>query len=727
MKDRRIFIQGLDCPDCAKVLEDDLRGVAGVEKVGLEFMRGSLHVTGNFDTKIVHERIQALGYSVRDAAPNLPVKQGGNSFSAFWVYLFKRFEFKLALLGGSLLLFSFLLTNFNVPDWSILFIRLSALSLAGYPVFRSGLKNLFANRFFNINFLMMMAAVGAVVIGEFLEAAIMLILFTVSEALEGYTNDRARAVLSEFTTLAPGTALRITLQGEEDVPVEALNIGDVILVRSGERFPMDGEVVDGFSDVDQAPITGEGRLIAKKTGDEVLSGTINGQGALKVRVTCKAVDSTIQRIIKLVTEAQSAKAESQKTIDKFAKYYTPAVVVLAALIALLPPLLFNMPFWNTVDVRGWFHRAISLLVIGCPCALVISTPVTIISSLIAAAKAGVIFKGGIFIEGLSRVKVFAFDKTGTLTRGKPELVQLRAVDCSGEEDCEACDDLLALACALEERSSHPLRNAVLEAGALHQVRNRYKAAEGLVTLGGKGLQGKVDGHLATIGSLALFEAEHNTPQILSEWTREAEEAGQTTMLVCDGDAVRGFIGVADGIRAESAAVIADLKHMGRHTLMLTGDNQHVAEMVSKDLMLDELFAQLLPEDKLTAINALRSSFGKVVMVGDGINDSPALALADIGIAMGGSGSAQVLETADIVLMGDDLRKLSFAIRLSAFANKLIRQNIVFSLGTKFIVAILAVFGLTPLWLAVLADMGVSLLVTFNGMRALRFRERDSSS
>ncbi|MFH1445822.1 MAG: HAD-IC family P-type ATPase [Chloroflexota bacterium] len=301
------------------------------------------------------------------------------------------------------------------------------------------------------------------------------------------------------------------------------------------------------------------------------------------------------------------------------------------------------------------------------------------------------------------------------------------MDCSGAEDCEACDDLLALACALEERSSHPLRNAVLEAGALRQVSSRYRAAEGLVTLGGKGLQGKVDGRLATIGSLALFEAEHDTPQILSEWTREAEEAGQTTMLVCDGDAVRGFISVADGIRTESAAVISDLKRMGKHTLMLTGDNQHVAEMVSRDLMLDDRFAQLLPEDKLTALTALRDSFGKVVMVGDGINDSPALALADIGIAMGGSGSAQVLETADIVLMGDDLRKLPFAIRLSTFANKLIRQNIVFSLGTKFIVAILAVFGLTPLWLAVLADMGVSLLVIFNGMRALHFRERDSLS
>lgn len=727
MNEQRIFIQGLDCPDCAKILEDDLRRVIGVEKVELKFMRGSLHITGNFDTQLVHERIQALGYSVLDADPNLTVKQGGNNISAFWVYLFKRFEFKLALVGGFLLLLSFLLVNFNAPDLSILIIRLSALSLAGYPVFRNGLKNLFVNRVFNINFLMMVAAVGAVVIGELLEAAIMLILFTVSEALEGYTNDRARAVLSEFTTLAPSTALRITPQGEEDVQVESLNIGDVILVRSGERFPMDGEVVDGFSDVDQAPITGEGRLIAKKAGDKVLSGTINGQGVLKVRVTCKAVDSTIQRIIKLVTEAQSAKAESQKSIDKFAKYYTPAVVVLAVLFALLPPLLFNMPFWNTVNARGWLHRAISLLVIGCPCALVISTPVTIISSLIAAAKAGVIFKGGIFIEGLSQIKVFAFDKTGTLTSGKPELVQLRAADCSGEEDCEACDDLLALACALEERSSHPLRNAVLEAGVMHQVSNRYKAAEGLVTLGGKGLQGKVDGRLATIGSLALFEAEHNTPQIISEWTREAEKAGQTTMLVCDGDAVRGFISVTDGIRTESAAVIADLKLMGRYTVMLTGDNQHVAEIVNKDLMLDDLFAQLLPQDKLVAITALRSSFGKVVMVGDGINDSPALALADIGIAMGGSGSAQVLETADIVLMGDDLRKLPFAIRLSAFVNKLIRQNIVFSLGTKFIVAVLAVFGLTPLWLAVLADMGVSLLVTFNGMRALRFRERGSLS
>ena len=722
MKEQTIYIQGLDCPECAKVLEANLSQASGVKKAELEFMRGSLHLEGDFDPQLIRSRIRHLGYTPLDKDPNGPEVRSHKGFKAFWDYFLSQKELKLVLVGVALLLTSYLLSNLGLPDWSVIGLRLSALALAGYPIFVSGFQGLLINRSLNINFLMTTAAIGAVVIGELGEAIVLVMLFTISEALEGYTTDRARAILSEFTELVPDTALILTHDGEKVIPIEDLQIDDVIIVRSGERFPMDGKVITGQSEVNQAPLTGESRLVSKSPGDEVLSGTINGQGVLNVRVTRLAADTTIQRIIQLVTEAQSAKAESQKFIDRFARYYTPAMVGLAFLVAVLPPLLFNQPFWNTPEARGWLHRSLSLLVIGCPCALVISTPVTIISSLIRAAKAGIVFKGGIFIEKLSQIKAFAFDKTGTLTRGKPALVQLRAVDCNGEEDCEACDDLLALACALEKRSNHPLRRAVLEAGEARGVADRYGVAQNLETLNGRGLQGRVDGRLATVGSLALFEAEHHTPQVLSEWTREAEALGQTTMLVCDGDVVRGFISVADEIREESQVVIASLKEMGIQTVMLTGDNLKVAETVGASLQMDALHAQLLPEDKLRAITAIKEEYGQVVMVGDGINDSPALALADVGVAMGGSGSAQVLETADIVLMGDDLRKLPFAVRLSAFANRLIRQNVIFSLGVKFIVAVLAINGLTPLWVAVLADMGVSLLVTFNGMRALRYSE-----
>lgn len=722
MKEQTIYIQGLDCPECAKVLEANLSQASGVKKAELEFMRGSLHLEGDFDPQLIWSRIRHLGYTPLDKDPNGPEVRSHKGFKAFWDYFLSQKELKLVLVGVALLLTSYLLSNLGEPDWSVIGLRLSALALAGYPIFVSGFQGLLINRSLNINFLMTTAAIGAVVIGELGEAIVLVMLFTISEALEGYTTDRARAILSEFTELVPDTALILTHDGEKVIPIEDLQIDDVIIVRSGERFPMDGKVITGQSEVNQAPLTGESRLVSKSPGDEVLSGTINGQGVLNVRVTRLAADTTIQRIIQLVTEVQSAKAESQKFIDRFARYYTPAMVGLAFLVAVLPPLLFNQPFWNTPEARGWLHRSLSLLVIGCPCALVISTPVTIISSLIRAAKAGIVFKGGIFIEKLSQIKAFAFDKTGTLTCGKPVLVQLRAVDGNGEEDCEACDDLLALACALEKRSNHPLRRAVLEAGEARGVADRYGVAQNLETLNGRGLQGRVDGRLATVGSLALFEAEHHTPQVLSEWTREAEALGQTTMLVCDGDVVRGFISVADEIREESQVVIASLKEMGIQTVMLTGDNLKVAETVGASLQMDALHAQLLPEDKLRAITAIKEEYGQVVMVGDGINDSPALALADVGVAMGGSGSAQVLETADIVLMGDDLRKLPFAVRLSAFANRLIRQNVIFSLGVKFIVAVLAINGLTPLWVAVLADMGVSLLVTFNGMRALRYSE-----
>jgi len=483
---------------------------------------------------------------------------------------------------------------------------------------------------------------------------------------------------------------------------------------------MDGEIVRGSSEVNQAPITGESRLVPKTVGDEVLSGTVNGQGVLEVRISRLAADTTIQRIIAMVTEAQENKARKQKFIDRFAQAYTPAVVAVSVLVALVPTLLLKQSFWNTSAGYGWFHRALSVLMVGCPCALIISTPITMISGLTRAARAGVVFKGGIFLEGLSDSKVMAFDKTGTLTRGKPSVIKVQATDCNGDAYCEPCDNLVAVASSLEAHSTHPLGTAVTEEALARGVFDRFPAAEDLRVLEGRGQQGIVNGKLATVGSLPLFLAEHKTPERIIAATQASEKQGQTTMLICDGERVIGYLAVEDEPRAGTKKVMEDLKAEGIRTVMLTGDSLGVAERVAKEIGLDQVFAGLLPADKLERLKLLKQEYGQVVMVGDGINDSPALAQADIGVAMGGAGNAQVLETADVVLMKDDLTRLPFAVRLSRRVNQLVRQNVILSIGVKALVAIAAMAGWTPLWVAVFADIGISLIVTLNGLRALRF-------
>ena len=666
----------------------------------------------------MRERIRQLGFTPLDA--HAPVSTG-LSFAGFWETL-STDETLRATLPGLLLLFgSLFLPRLGVSGaWRVV-LQLAALLLAGFPIFLSGLRSLFLDRRLTINFLLTLAVIGAVLINETPEAFIILILFHLSEAMEAYTNDHARAVLTEFADLAPKSAVRLNPSGEEEVPIEALAVGDVLVVRAGERFPMDGVIVDGNSEINQAPITGESRLIPKQAGDPVISGTINGQGVLKGRVSALAQDTTVQRIVNLVLDAREEKARQEKFIDRFAAVYTPIVVAVAVLTALVPTLFFGQPLWNSAAGYGWLHRALSLLMIGCPCALVVSTPVTIISGLTRAARAGVIFKGGVYLETLGQSKLAAFDKTGTLTLGKPVIRTVKAVDCEGTEQCEPCADLLALASSLEYYSTHPLGQAVMSAANERDLQTRYGPAEKLESLNGKGQQGYVNGKLATVGSLPLFDAEHKVPPALRQETLAAESQGQTTMLVCDGERVRGFLSAQDSVRPEAEAVIAALKKRGLHTVMLTGDNAETAAQVAGLLGLDETRAGLLPDEKFKLLGDLKRKYGQVLMVGDGSNDSPALASADIGIGMGGAGNAQVLETADVVLMQDDLSQLPFAFDLSRYVNRLVRQNIAISLGVKLTVAVLALLGLTPLWVAVLGDIGITLVVTLNGMRAMRFQ------
>ncbi len=717
-------VEGMDCADCALKIEKGVQKIEGVHQVQVNFAAGVLVVEGTASPQIVQERVEALGYQITQA-PLLRKPRPRQPFLAGLLrFMLGTFETRLALIGGGMIGAAFLAGSLGIDERLTNAVQIIALIIAGFPIARSGISNLIINRDFNINLLMSIAAVGAIIIGEIPEGASLIFLYAVAEALEGYTTDRARSVLGELSDLAPTQAVKLTGGHETLVPVEQLVIGDRILIKPGERIPMDGSILSGHSEVNQAPITGESMPVTKEPGSEVFAGTVNGSGSLEVEVTRLVQDNTLNRIIQLVEEAQTVRAPSQRFIDQFARYYTPAMIVLAALIAIIPPLFLGEPLTNLPDgTRGWLYRGLALLVIGCPCALVISTPVTILSSITAAARRGVLIKGGIFLESLNRVKTIAFDKTGTLTQGTPIVTTTRSMDCAGGETCADCDEVLALACSLERRSSHPLAQAVIQAAQERGLADRYDPAEAVTALAGLGLQGQVNGKLATIGNHRLFDAEHGHSDELCRWIENAENLGQTTMLVCDGDRVRGYLAVSDTLRPDSPQVVQELKRAGMTVAMLTGDNPQAAQAVADQIGIEKVFASLLPADKVNAVRSLHDGHGAVAMVGDGINDTPALAAATVGIAMGGASSAQALETADVVLMSDQLDRLPFTFRLAKLSHRLITENIVFSLVTKLIFILLALAGWTPMWLAVVGDMGVSLAVTFNGMRPLVAEKR----
>jgi len=658
----------------------------------------------------------ACGCATCEAPATRTARKPLNFFSFLWA----RPEARLALGAGLLLGIAVLVEALGGPLLLVRALQIAALSIAGYPVARSGLLGLIKEHEFNINLLTSVAALGAIFIGEWTEAATLMFLFAIAEALEDYAVARSRSALGELDALLPETALRLVNGQPEVVSVNDLAVGNRLLVRPGERVPMDGQVAAGQSEVNQAPITGESLPVEKATGDEVFAGTVNGSGALEIEVTRRVTENTLHRIIEMVEEAQARRAPVQRIIDRFARVYTPAVMVLAALTAALPPLLFGAPFLDTPDGRGWLYRALALLVISCPCALVISAPATILSGITAAARQGVLVKGGAFIEALAQVRLFAFDKTGTLTLGHPVVLQARCPNCPDGAHCADCDQVLALAAALEQRSAHPLAQAVINAADARGLAGAYAPAEAVTTLAGLGLRGEINGSPVTVGSHRLFEAEHPHPAQFCAWVEQAERQGQMAMLVADGADVRGLITAADELRPESPAVIAALHELGCQTALLTGDNPGAAQSVAARVGIDTVNARLLPADKLAAIAELRAA-GPVAMVGDGINDAPALAAADVGIAMGGAGSAQAMETADVVLMADGLAQLPGAVRLARQVRMLIKQNIAFSLLAKLAFMALALGGITTLWLAVLADTGITLLVTANGMRPLARR------
>jgi len=720
---QKFIITGMDCADCAKTVETGVAKLDGVSSSELNFHSETLHVQGTATSQEIISRVRELGYNVRD-----PEERGAQTDTIptinFLQYMWGRNDTRLALLALLLilpgLLFHEILPHLGIHHTFIDGLSVVSMVIAGYPVAQSGWRAFRVNRQITINALMSIAAIGAVFIGAYTEAGVVMVLFVIGEALEGFTSERARRSIRGLMEVAPNEAILLDAHDdhhhERDVHVKDLKVGDLILVKPGKRIPMDGRVVSGSSAVNQAPITGEARFIQKNEGDEVFASTINGEGALEIEVTHLAEDNTISRLIKMVEEAQEKKAPAQRFVDNFASYYTPSVVVLAALVAIIPPLFFGQAFLG--GDSGWLYRGLTLLVVACPCALVISTPVSIISAISNAARSGVLFKGGVHIETLAKTNAIAFDKTGTLTNGHPSVVNIRSMDCVDPENlCDDCGDLLALASAVEGRSEHPIAQAVS-----HEARHRglsmlYPAAEQVTTLTGRGVTGNVGGREVVIGSHPYFD-EYVPHDDHCKTVAYADANGLTTMMISSDKQYKGFITISDMVRETSKDALTELKAMGIEDLiMLTGDNEMTAKAVAEQVGVTSFRASCLPEDKVAEIERLRESKGSVVMVGDGINDTPALAASSIGIAIGNT--AQAMETADITLMGDSLKKLPYAIRLSRAAMSTIRANVAVSIGIKIVFLILVLIGSGSMWLAVLADMGTSLLVTLNGMRLLR--------
>lgn len=714
-------IGGMDCANCAREVEEGVARLPNVQSVQVDFLTQKMTLQGDVPLETLRGRVEALGKTLDWLAESRTTDQqpARTGVIGFWDYLMARGETRRALIGASVVLLTLVGTAFFGVSAALAGVLYTVgMCITLYPILKNGVNGLLINRTFNINLLMSIAAVGAIIMGDFLEGATVIFLFAVGEALEGYTTDRARNSIRSLVALKPAQATRLQGSHEQIVPVEALQVGDLIVVKPGEAIPMDGLVREGSSSVNQAQITGESLPVAKSRDAGVYAGTLNGEGALQIEVTRLAADNTLSRIIQMVEQAQSVRAPSQRMVDRFAAWYTPAVVLLAAGVAVIPPLLFGAPFYDTPDAHGWLYRALSMLVIACPCSLVISTPVTVISAITAAARRGVLIKGGAHLEALGLVRAVAFDKTGTLTHGTPAVITVRSVDCATGEVCDRCDDVLALASAVERRTTHPLAKAIVAAADAQGLQDRYAAAEAVEMLAGRGVRGTVNGQTVTVGSHGFFDADYAHPDSLHRAVQEAESHGQTTMLIARNQDVLGYIALSDQPRPTSQSVIADLNRMGITTIMLTGDNANAARVVAGQVGVSDVRAGLLPADKVDAVQRLKETYGVVAMVGDGVNDTPALAAATVGIAMGGAGSPLALETAHIALMADDLTQLPFAIRLARFARRVIRQNVALSFGVKAIFLLLALVGVTSLWSAILADVGVLLVVVFNGMRPL---------
>ncbi|NOU70238.1 cadmium-translocating P-type ATPase [Paenibacillus sp. LMG 31458] len=691
----RIYnIEGMDCSSCALTIEKHMKTLPSVKSVSVNFSTGKMTAEHDSSVEEIIKEISKSGYKatlVSSKRKSDQVKKDNSGTN-------------LIIFSGALLLFGFLGSFANVsPSFTTLLYAVSII-IGGYKPARSAYYAV-KSRSLDMNVLMTAAVLGAAAIGEWLEGATVVWLFALGNVLQTKSIEKTRNSIRSLIDLAPPEAF--VKNGQELIrkPVEEISVGDVIVVKPGDKIPLDGLVIGGESSVNQAPITGESIPVDKQVGDGVYAGTINEHGSLEIKVTKLVEDTTISKIIHLVEEAQEQKAPTEAFVDKFARIYTPIVFILALVVMVLPPLM-GIGTWGE-----WFYKGLELLVVACPCALVISTPVAIVSAIGNAAKNGVLIKGGAFLEIAGRISAIAFDKTGTLTEGKPKVSQVVLTGLSEVE-------LLRIARTLEEYSTHPIAKAVAQ----------YAKDKGVSTLlgdkfrniVGKGVGAIIGDNEYFAGNLKLFKELNTSLGELESRILSLQQEGNTIVIIGSKEKIYGVIAVADAIRATSVKALKGLQAVGvNQVVMLTGDNECTAKKVASATGVNRYFAELLPEDKVKAIKQLQEEGNIVAMVGDGINDAPALATANIGIAMGGAGTDTAMETSDIVLMADNLEKLPHTVKLSRKAIRIIKQNIWFSLIVKALALMLIFPDLLTLWIAVISDTGAALIVIMNSMRLVK--------
>ncbi|MBT3068908.1 heavy metal translocating P-type ATPase [Rhodoferax sp. U11-2br] len=692
-----IRILQMDCPTEEALLQKKLGAMTGVVQLDFNLMQRVLTVThAPSAIEPILDAVRSLGFTPELASNATAQEEPAAEPSKPW--------WPLAL-GGLAALGSEALHWAGAPTWLVATLALVAVLASGLSTYKKGWIAV-RNGNLNINALMSIAVTGALLIGQWPEAAMVMVLFTVAELIEAKSLDRARHAIRGLMQLTPERATVKQPDGSWlEVAAKLVPMGAQVRIKPGEHIALDGRILSGRSSIDQAAITGESLPVDKTVGDEVFAGTLNTSGSFDYSVTAAAKDSTLARIIHAVEAAQGARAPTQRFVDQFARIYTPVVFALALLVAVLPPLL------SGADWLDWVYKALVLLVIACPCALVISTPVTIVSGLAAAARKGILVKGGVYLEQGRKLRWLALDKTGTLTHGKP--IQTDFVVLNGYDETH----VRSLAASLAQRSDHPVSRALWEAAQRDGV--ALREVSHFEALPGRGTQGVINGKLYHLGNHRLIHEQGRCSDALEARLSVLEEQGKTVILLTDEQQVHGLFAVADSLKDSSREAIAELHALGIQTLMLTGDNAHTARAIAAQAGITEARGDLLPEDKRQAIEQLIGQGGLVGMVGDGINDAPALARADIGFAMGAAGTGTAIETADVALMDDDLRKLPRFVRLSRDTHSLLVQNIVLALGIKLVFLVLTLSGNGSMWMAVFADVGASLLVVGNGLRLLR--------
>ncbi|MDQ0737405.1 heavy metal translocating P-type ATPase [Pseudomonas sp. W4I3] len=689
-------IEAMDCPTEQTLIQNKLGKLAGVQQLEFNLINRILGVTHDLpSTAPIIDAIKSIGMQAD------PIEEGAPAAAP----PAKKHWWPLAVSGVGALGAEVLHFTGVAPTWVIALVALVSILSGGLTTYKKGwiaLKNLNLN----INALMSIAVTGAVLIGQWPEAAMVMFLFTVAELIEAKSLDRARNAISGLMQMTPEQATVRQADGSWlEQEVKSIDLAAIVRVKPGERIGLDGEVTAGQSTIDQAPITGESLPIEKTVGDKVFAGTINQAGSLEYKVTAAADNSTLARIIHAVEQAQGARAPTQRFVDSFSKVYTPAVFVFALGVALIPP-LFMAGVWF-----DWIYRALVLLVVACPCALVISTPVTIVSGLAAAARKGILIKGGVYLEGGYKLDYLALDKTGTITHGKPVQTDYLPLFATVQ------DSAPALAASLAGRSDHPVSLAIANAAADKNLPSHV--VDNFAALAGRGVRGEINGETYHLGNHRLVEDLGLCSPALEEKLFALEKQGKSVVLLLDKSGPLALFAVADTVKDSSREAIQQLHDLGVKTLMLTGDNTHTAQAIAAQVGIDQAQGDLLPTDKLQAIETLYGQGRRVGMVGDGINDAPALARAEIGFAMAAAGTDTAIETADVALMDDDLRKIPAFIRLSRQTSSILKQNIALALVIKAIFLAVTFLGMATMWMAVFADMGVSLLVVFNGLRLLR--------